>query len=79
MKGSFNPSLKSVYDDPELKNDPFFSHFAGILDGLATRPATIAGKKYNQFSSEFVHAVYATLAGQGDAATNLKSVKTSWK
>jgi trehalose/maltose transport system substrate-binding protein len=79
LKGSFNPSLKSVYDEPELKNDPFFSHFADILDGLATRPAAVAGKKYNQFSSEFVHAVYATLSGQGDAATNLQRVKTSWK
>jgi len=79
LKGSFNPSLKSVYGEPELKNDPFFSHFADILDGLTPRPATVAGKKYNQFSSEFVHAVYATLAGQGDAATNLQRVKTSWK
>jgi trehalose/maltose transport system substrate-binding protein len=79
LKGSFNPSLKSVYDEPELKNDPFFSHFLDILDGLAPRPATVAGRKYNQFSSEFVHAVYATLSGQGDAATNLKSVKESWK
>ncbi len=79
VKGSFNPSLKSVYDQPELKNDPFFSHFADILDGLASRPATVAGKRYNQFSSAFVHAVTATLNGQGDAATNLKSVKTSWK
>ena len=79
VKGSFNPSLKSVYDEPELKNDPFFSHFADILDGLASRPATVAGKKYNQFSSAFVHAVYATLSGQGDAASNLARVKKSWK
>jgi trehalose/maltose transport system substrate-binding protein len=79
LKGSFNPSLKSVYDEPELKQDPFFSHFADILDGLAARPATVAGKKYNQFSSAFVHAVYATLSGQGDAATNLQGVKPSWK
>jgi len=79
LKGSFNPSLKSVYDEPELKQDPFFSNFADILDGLAPRPATVAGKKYNQFSSMFVHAVYATLSGQGDAAANLQRVKTSWK
>jgi trehalose/maltose transport system substrate-binding protein len=79
IKGSFNPSLKSVYDEPELKDDPFFSHFADILDGLAVRPAAAAGRKYNQFSSAFVHAVYATLSGQGDAASNLAKVKSSWK
>ena len=79
LKGAFNPSLKIVYQEPELKNDAFFSTFAAILNGVATRPAAVAGRKYNQFSSEFVRAVHATLSGESNAADNFSSVRTSWK
>jgi trehalose/maltose transport system substrate-binding protein len=79
VKGAFNPSLKSVYNEPELKDDAFFSTFSKILDSIATRPATVAGKGYNQFSSQFVRAVHATLQGQSTAEDNLASVRTSWK
>lgn len=79
VKGSFNPSLKSVYDQPELKQDPFFSTFSTILTSVATRPAAVAGKGYNQFSSQFVRAVHATLQGQGSAEDNLSGIRTSWK
>jgi trehalose/maltose transport system substrate-binding protein len=79
VKGAFNPSLKSVYNEPELKNDPFFSTFSQVLSSVATRPAAVAGKSYNQFSSQFVRAVHATLQGQGSAADNFASVRTSWK
>jgi trehalose/maltose transport system substrate-binding protein len=79
VKGAFNPSLKSVYNEPELKNDPFFSTFNKILESVATRPASVAGKGYNQFSSQFVRAVHGTLQGQGTAADNFASIRTSWK
>jgi len=80
MQGSFDPTLKAVYDEPELKADPVYGIFRKVLAGAAPRPATIAGRKYNQFSSQFVHAVYATLSGQGDAASNLSAVRGSgWK
>ena len=79
IKGAFNPSLKSVYNEPELKNDAFFSTFSKILESIATRPATVAGKGYNQFSSQFVRAVHATLQGQSTAEDNFSSIRTSWK
>jgi trehalose/maltose transport system substrate-binding protein len=79
VKGAFNPSLKSVYNEPELKNDAFFSTFSKILESIATRPAAVAGKGYNQFSSQFVRAVHATLQGQSNAEDNLSSIRTSWK
>jgi trehalose/maltose transport system substrate-binding protein len=79
LKGAFNPSLKTVYNDPDLRKDPFFATFSTILEGVATRPATVAGKKYNQFSSQFVRAVYATLSGESTAADNLASIKSDWK
>jgi trehalose/maltose transport system substrate-binding protein len=79
VKGAFNPSLKSVYNEPELKNDPFFSTFSQVLSSVATRPATVAGKGYNQFSSQFTRAVHATLQGQSTAEDNFSSIRTSWK
>jgi trehalose/maltose transport system substrate-binding protein len=79
VKGAFNPSLKSVYNEPELKNDAFFSTFRKILESIATRPAAVAGKGYNQFSSQFVRAVHATLQGQSTAEDNFSSIRTSWK
>jgi len=79
LKGAFNPSLKSVYNEPELKGDAFFSTFSKIIESIATRPSTVAGKGYNQFSSQFVRAVHATLQGQGAAADNFSSIRTSWK
>jgi trehalose/maltose transport system substrate-binding protein len=79
VKGSFNPSLKSVYNEPELKNDPFFATFGTILGSVATRPAAVAGKGYNQFSSQFVRAVHATLQGQSTAEDNFSSIRSSWK
>ena len=79
LKGGFNPSLKSVYNEPELKDDPYYATFNQVIQSIATRPAAVAGKNYNQFSSQFVRAVYATLNGQSTAADNLASVRTSWK
>jgi trehalose/maltose transport system substrate-binding protein len=79
VKGAFNPSLKSVYNEPELKNDAFFSTFSQVLSSVATRPATVAGKGYNQFSSQFTRAVHATLQGQSTAEDNFSSIRTSWK
>jgi trehalose/maltose transport system substrate-binding protein len=79
VKGAFNPSLKSVYEAPELKNDAFFSTFSTVLSSVATRPATVAGKGYNQFSSQFTRAVHGTLQGQGSAADNFGNIRTSWK
>jgi trehalose/maltose transport system substrate-binding protein len=79
LKGAFNPSLKSVYNEPELKDDTFFSTFSTVLGSIATRPAAVAGKGYNQFSSQFTRAVHATLQGQGTAADNFGNIRTSWK
>jgi trehalose/maltose transport system substrate-binding protein len=79
LKGAFNPSLKRVYDEPELKKDPFFSTFSTVLSSVATRPAAIAGKGYNQFSSQFTRAVHATLQGQGKAEDNFGNIRKSWK
>jgi trehalose/maltose transport system substrate-binding protein len=72
VKGSFNPTRKSLYGDADLlKANPFLKDFAAVVASTVARPSTVTGNKYNQVSSEFVRAVHNSLAGQGTAADNL--------
>ncbi|HEY4162504.1 MAG TPA: ABC transporter substrate-binding protein [Dongiaceae bacterium] len=70
-KGAFNPTLKPLYEDPDLKNDPMVAVFSQVLNNVVARPSTITGRRYNQVSSDFVQAVHAALSGQGSGADNL--------
>jgi trehalose/maltose transport system substrate-binding protein len=78
IKGSFNPTRKSLYQDQELiAANPFFKDFESVVASAVARPSTVTGAKYSQVSSEFVRAVHNTLAGEGAAAANLaKLAKT---
>lgn len=72
LKGSFNPTRRSLYDDAELlAANPFYGTFLTILEGAVARPSTVTGRRYNQVSSAFVRAVHATLSGRGSAEENL--------
>ena len=65
IKGSFNPTRKSLYGDEELlAANPFFKDFEAVIASAVARPSTVTGAKYNQVSSEFVRAVHNTLSGQ---------------
>jgi trehalose/maltose transport system substrate-binding protein len=78
IEGSFNPTRKSLYSDPELlEANPFYKDFMAVLDSAVARPATVTGAKYNQVSSEFVRAVHNTLSGQGTAEENLAALEKS--
>jgi trehalose/maltose transport system substrate-binding protein len=74
-QGAFNPTLKPLYDDPDLKNDPMVTVFSQVLDNVVARPSAVTGRRYNQVSSDFVQAVHATLSGRGSAADNLAKLK----
>jgi trehalose/maltose transport system substrate-binding protein len=70
--GSWNPTIKSLYQDAELlKANPFFGDLYNTFVNAVPRP-TITGAKYNQVSTEFRNSVHATLSGKGKAADNLK-------
>ncbi len=70
--GSFNPTREVLYQDPELLAvNPFYSDYVNILKTATIRPAAVTGTRYNQVSSEFVHAVHKSLSGDGSAAENL--------
>ncbi len=72
LEGSFNPTLRSLYEDPELlAANPFYRDFLPILDSAVARPSTVTSRRYNQLSSAFVRTVHGTLAGQAEVSPGL--------
>ncbi len=78
IKGSFNPTHKSLYRDQELLAAlPFLKDFEAILENAVARPSTVTGAIYNRVSSEYVRAVHNTLSGKGTAEENLANLEKS--
>lgn len=76
LKGSFNPTRKSLYGDAELLAAlPFLKDFAAVLESAVARPSTVTGAKYSRVASEYVRAVHNTLAGKGTAEENLAGLE----
>ncbi|MFQ5953754.1 MAG: ABC transporter substrate-binding protein [Kiloniellales bacterium] len=76
IEGAFNPTMPALYRDPALiKAQPFMAELPPVLTGAVPRPARIAGPRYNQLSAIFWNAVHDTLAGRGDAASNLAAAQ----
>lgn len=76
MKGSFNPTRKSLYDDQELLQAlPFLKDFEAVLESAVARPSTVTGTQYSRASSEYIRAVHNTLTGKGTAEENLASLQ----
>ena len=78
IEGSFNPTRRSLYSDPEvLAANPFYADFMAVLENAVARPSTVAGQRYNQVSSEFVRAVHSVLSGQASAEDALAGLEQS--
>lgn len=72
LEGSFNPTLRSLYEDPELlAANPFYRDFLPILDSAVARPSTVTSRRYNQLSSAFVRTVHGTLTGSSEVSPGL--------
>jgi trehalose/maltose transport system substrate-binding protein len=72
IEGSFNPTISSLYQDPEiLKANPFMGQLGPVFASTVARPSRITQTKYNRVSTGFYQAVHATLSGNGNAASNL--------
>jgi trehalose/maltose transport system substrate-binding protein len=76
LKGSFNPTRKSLYSDRELLSAlPFLKDFEAVLESAVARPSTVTGTNYNRVSSEYVRAVHNTLTGRGTVEENLATLE----
>ena len=78
IKGSYNPTIATLYEDPEiLEASPFFGGLYDTFTNAVARPSQVTGDKYNQVSSEFFNAVHAVLSDKMDAASSLGALERS--
>jgi trehalose/maltose transport system substrate-binding protein len=75
IEGSYNPTVESLYKDPEvLAAVPFFGSLYEVFVNAVARPSRVTGAKYNQVSSEFYNAVHQVLSKQAQAPDTLAAL-----
>ena len=83
VKSGSNPTLRSLYKDPEvLAANPFFARMGEILNNATSRPSGVTAARYDVVSTAFYTAVHSVLTGSTPAdkavaqlESNLKSIK----
>jgi trehalose/maltose transport system substrate-binding protein len=77
IRGSFSPTIASLYKDPDiLAAVPFFGPLYDVFVNAVARPTTVTKAKYNQASTAFANAVYSVLIKKqtpDEAANGLQS------
>jgi trehalose/maltose transport system substrate-binding protein len=80
VAASYNPTLRSLYKDPEvLAKNPFFSEMVPILENAVARPSRITGKKQDEVSTAFYTATNEVLKGEVDSALALNQLESTLK
>jgi trehalose/maltose transport system substrate-binding protein len=65
IKGSYNPTIKSLYEDPEvLQAVPFFGSLYDVFVNAVARPSSQTAPKYSRASQFIFTAVHDILTGQ---------------
>ena len=76
VQGSFEPTIMSLYKDPDvLKAVPFFGRLYDVFTNAVARPSTVTAPNYNQVSTIFFNGVHKALMGQQDGATTVGSIE----
>ena len=76
LKGSFQPTVMSLYKDPEvLEAVPFFGSLYNVFINAVARPSTATAPKYNEVSTLFFNAVYDILTGKKEAPTAIEELE----
>lgn len=77
IRGSYNPTIMSLYKDPEvLKANPFQGDLYDTFVAATPRPATITGAKYNEVSAAFWNTAHDVISGSVKAEDGLKKLET---
>jgi len=75
IKGSYNPTVMSLYQDPEvLEATPIFGSLYDVFINAAARPSTASAPRYNEVSTLFFKAVHSVISGEEDAMTALENL-----
>jgi trehalose/maltose transport system substrate-binding protein len=76
VRNSFLPTLRDLYDDPEIAAaQPLIPAWRDVVENAVPRPSAPTGIHYSQVSQEIWTAAHNTIAGRGDAATNLAELE----
>jgi trehalose/maltose transport system substrate-binding protein len=76
VEGSFQPTIKSLYQDPDvLKAVPFFANLYDAFSNTVARPSTATAPNYNQVSTIFFNGVYSVLSGQKDGKAAVQGME----
>jgi len=72
IEASFNPTIRSLYEDAEvLAANPFYATLGQAFETAVSRPSGVTGVKYNRVSNAFWNSVYEVLAGDTEPAAAL--------
>ncbi|MCA9971984.1 MAG: ABC transporter substrate-binding protein [Anaerolineales bacterium] len=70
IEGGLNPTIKALYEDPEvLEAAPFFGSLYDVFINAVARPSTATAPQYADVSAAFFNSVHSVLTGEQDAAT----------
>lgn len=76
IKGSLNPTIMSLYEDPDvLEAVPFFGSLYNVFINAVARPSTATAPKYNEVSTLFFNAVHNVLTNKKDAQTAIDELE----
>lgn len=76
IKGSLNPTIMSLYKDPEvLEASSFMGSLYDVFINAVARPSTATAPKYNEVSTLFFNVVYDVLTGKKDAQTAVEELE----
>lgn len=69
IEGSLNPTIESLYSDPDvLAANPFFGDLFDVFTNAVARPSTATAPNYSATSELFFNSVHSVLTGDADAA-----------
>ncbi|MCU0496262.1 MAG: ABC transporter substrate-binding protein [Anaerolineae bacterium] len=76
IEASYNPTIMSLYEDPEvLEAVPFFGSLFDVFTSAVARPSTVTAERYNDVSVLYFTAVHSVLTGEQDAQTAVEDLE----
>lgn len=72
IEGSYNPTVTSLYQDPQvLQANPFFGKLFDSFANAVARPSRVVGPQYNRVSNAFFRATHDVLEGSATPSARL--------
>lgn len=80
LKASYNPTIKSLYDDQRVLDAlPASDILYDALSRAVPRPSRVTGLRYNRVSYDFWNAVHTVISGEKPAKEELQSLEKRWE